>query len=207
MCKAPECANPVKARGYCAFHWQRIYRLAGKDGFAPAPTRTERFWAKVTGGDFTECWTWTAYLMRTGYGVFGSEGRRTMLAHRYAYTSLIGPIPDGLEMDHLCRNRACVNPWHLEPVPHAVNVARGLGGINMSSRTHCAQGHPFDEQNTRLDRGARQCRACRAASDKRRKRKPEERRACPVCGVEMLKTSLYSHTRTQHLTTYRVVAA
>lgn len=131
----------------------------------PAHTPVEeRFWAKVVGGDYTECWTWTASLTAGGYGRF--PNRQNYVAHRTAYELLIGPIPPGLQLDHLCRNRACVNPWHLEPVTQQVNLARGEG-IKASvagrlAKTHCPQGHPYDEANTiRGKNGSRSCRICR----------------------------------------------
>jgi hypothetical protein len=118
-----------------------------------------RFWRRVQGGDYTECWTWTGGL-NAGYGKFqiGGKGSRQIAAHRYAYELLRAEIPEGLVLDHLCRNPACVNPWHLEPVPQAINVARGLS----AKRSHCPKGHPYDEVNTYITPpGVRDCRACR----------------------------------------------
>lgn len=91
-------------------------------------TREERFWAKVDrSGD---CWRWTGALARGGYGfaVVGSrdDPQRYRNAHRFAYELSVGPIPEGLELDHLCRNRRCVNPAHLEPVTHSENMRRGV---------------------------------------------------------------------------------
>lgn len=121
-------------------------------------TPAQRFWAKVdpTG----PCWLWTAGVDGTGYGQL-KVGKRTLKAHRFAYELLVGPVPDGLELDHLCRVRHCVNPGHLEPVTHAENCRRGLVGQNMAVKTHCPQGHAYDEQNTYVAAsGSRQCRAC-----------------------------------------------
>lgn len=83
-------------------------------------------------------------------------------AHRFAYMVHVGPIPDGLVLDHLCRNRACCNPLHLEPVSNRTNVLRGVGGPATNiAKTDCVRGHPFDEANTRIDsKGHRQCRTC-----------------------------------------------
>ena len=92
----------------------------------PRPTESDRFWAKVSGGDVTTCWEWQGSLRHgTGYGDFRVDTPRRELAHRWAYEHLRAEIPDHLEIDHLCRNRACVNPWHLEPVTHRVNMQRG----------------------------------------------------------------------------------
>lgn len=134
----------------------------------PRPDRTpERFWAKVNGGDYTTCWTWTAYLDSNGYGRFNVGGRAGRMdgAHRVAYRMLVGDVPDGCELDHLCRNRACVNPWHLDPVPHRINTLRGIAGAVNAARqravTHCPRGHEYSPENTaRRKTGARRCKAC-----------------------------------------------
>jgi hypothetical protein len=84
----------------------------------------ERFWAKVLGGDVDSCWEWQGYLMPNGYGQFGLAKGLIVLAHRWSYEHMRAPIPAGLDIDHLCVNRRCVNPWHLEPVTRAVNLAR-----------------------------------------------------------------------------------
>jgi hypothetical protein len=108
------------------------------------------------------CWEWQGRLTRGGYGSFQFDGRR-MNAHRAMYILTRGEVPSHLDLDHLCRNRRCVNPDHLEPVTRSENLRRGdVGGIWQRALTHCPQGHPYDEANTyhRPDRGGRQCRAC-----------------------------------------------
>lgn len=87
---------------------------------------------------------------------------RDMLAHRFAYELLVGPIPTGLTLDHLCRRPACVNPSHLEPVSLRDNILRGEGPVALGARvTHCPQGHPYDLFNTYIDpSGTRRCRTC-----------------------------------------------
>lgn len=98
-----------------------------------------------------------------GYGQIGCSGTVKM-AHRAVYEALVGPIPEGLELDHLCKNRLCVNPDHLEPVTHQENVKRGRAGYHRKPlQTHCKRNHPFDEENTYVtSSGKRQCRACKA---------------------------------------------
>lgn len=132
----------------------------------------DRFWSKVmVAGD---CWLWTGRTSDKGYGRFWVPPRELM-AHRVAYELEVGPIPEGLTLDHLCRVRNCVNPAHLEPVTAGENVLRGEGPTARHARqTHCKHGHEFTEENTLIEpHGARSCRACsrrRSAAHWRRKR-------------------------------------
>lgn len=107
--------------------------------------------------DPSGCWLWTGHIGKFGYGSFRDDPKRnTRQAHIASYELHVGPVPDGLELDHLCRVRSCVNPYHLEPVTHLENVRRGdLGRI-----THCPQGHLYDKKNTYLNAGKRHCREC-----------------------------------------------
>lgn len=140
----------------------------------PQRTEAERFWAKVDKGGANGCWLWTAYRDYRNYGQFAlTSSNKRVRAHRYAYEAVVGPIPDGLELDHLCRNPPCVNPAHLEPVTHHENVLRGqtLAAV-YARRTHCHAGHPFDEKNTRIARaegGRRVCRECRKVQRRARR--------------------------------------
>lgn len=115
-----------------------------------------RFWKKVRAQP-NGCWQWTACRVR-GYGVFQLKDR-TLRAHRFSYERLRGPIPKSLQSDHLCRNRGCVNPAHIELVTCRVNLSRGNN--YQRSKTHCIRGHPFDVANTYRDKnGRRYCRTC-----------------------------------------------
>lgn len=123
---------------------------------------TDRFWSKVTQtGD--DCWTWTGALNTNGYGQWGIGGVSKSV-HRLAYEAFVGPIPDGLVLDHLCRNRACCNPAHLEPVTQAVNAARGIE----ATKTHCLRGHALTGDNLVIKKRGRltpvrNCRTCNNA--------------------------------------------
>jgi len=129
----------------------------------------EEFWERVIPGP-GGCWGWSGSHL-DGYGQHRRKVdgvRRTVAAHRAAYEMLIGEIPEGLELDHLCRNRGCVNPYHLDPVTHAVNALRSpLMGKANSRKTHCPAGHEFTAENTRFTSQsgnrpglARICRTC-----------------------------------------------
>lgn len=112
----------------------------------------ERFWPKVREDD-SGCWVWTG-AVSDGYGRFGLV-TRSQRAHRVAYEWLVAPVPPGLVLDHLCLNRACVNPYHLDPVPPQINSARAA-----ASRTACRRGHEFTNDNTYVHGGKRFCRTC-----------------------------------------------
>jgi hypothetical protein len=158
-----------------------------------ALSREERFWAKVDRygpvplgrPELGPCWVWTGYIRPDGYGQFGTGKQRQ--PHRFAYELVKGLIPSGLELDHLCHDREacvggdscphrrCVNPAHLDPVDHATNLRRGLGGRNNREKAHCKHGHDFTLLNTRIERrGVLTKRVCRAC-DRERMRKTRAR--------------------------------
>jgi hypothetical protein len=133
-------------------------------------TRTpeERFWSKVENDG--DCLVWTAYRDQRGYGVFGVGGRKTKKAHRVSWEWANGPIPEGIEIHHTCKNRACVNVGHLQAVTRlehghldgfAYNAVKA-----MRAKTHCTRGHELTDENTYRHKGTRYCRKCKAQRQK-----------------------------------------
>lgn len=126
-------------------------------------TLKQRFFAKVTLPNADGCMVWAGGKVHNGYGVF-SNGRRQVYAHRWSYEMWVGPIPDGLQLDHLCRVRDCVAPAHLEPVTARENLLRGdTVNARNAAKTHCPNGHELAGANLRkadAARGRRQCETC-----------------------------------------------
>lgn len=117
---------------------------------------------RISPEPMTGCWLWTGHITRLGYGQLKIKGK-SWKAHRLVYTRERGQIPLGMELDHLCRQRDCVNPDHLEPVTHRENILRGEGvAARCASRTHCVHGHPLSGENLMIcDNGhRRRCKAC-----------------------------------------------
>lgn len=142
-----------------------------------AASPASRFWPKVDASG--DCWLWTAALNDAGYGIFTvkrGDRSRNVRAHRWIWEHLVGPIPEGHEVDHLCLNKACVNPDHLEPVTAQENMLRGPTIAARNARkTHCPHGHPYNGDNLKWERcktsasgWTRKCRTCREAQSKAR---------------------------------------
>jgi hypothetical protein len=176
-CSVDGCDDDVRSRGWCNKHYQR-WKTKGDPLSVKLDrdkTLEERFWEKVNKhGPISDyrpnlgpCWVWTGAKVE-GYGVIQLNGR-PVKAHILSFTWAKGPIEEGRERDHLCRNRACVRPDHLEAVSHWTNVARGISphGLN-ATKVHCPKGHLYDETNTRVDsKGRRHCRTCRNEASRR----------------------------------------
>jgi hypothetical protein len=128
----------------------------------------ERFEDKVLRSGFDACWHWAASKDTHGYGHIRLDYKLTK-AHRASYEHFVGPIPTELQLDHLCRNRGCVNPKHLEPVTVRENVLRGNGGGAHARKTHCIHGHEYTPENTYKQtyvnkdglQSGRSCRECK----------------------------------------------
>lgn len=179
QCTVQDCGRPIGnvARQLCNRHNARFLKY-GDPTVTGRPDLDQplevRFWSKVDKGGPFGCWVWTASLNSTGYGQFiVMRGKRgyPRPAHRVAWELIRGPVAVGHVLDHLCRNRACVRPDHLEPVTNEENIQRGVWQPVINARkTHCHRGHEFNEENTyRPARGVRQCREC--ARIRRRERK------------------------------------
>lgn len=178
-CSIEGCEKRTHARRWCVMHYTRWLKW-GDPHHIPwvrvdAPP-TVRFWEKVD-KDTDDCWRWTATLNPGGYGQFWN-GAKLVSAHRWAYEHLVGPIPDGLQLDHLCRVRNCVRPDHLEPVTHRENGLRGISpnAVN-AAKTHCKHGHEFTPENTIVrtgkGRSGRECRECKRQKDRAYRRAKE----------------------------------
>lgn len=164
-CSVDGCEKPARSKGMCTRHYDQQRRP------------TSRPWRALNGSTVAEkivsnhevspegCWRWTGAHRAGGYAVIW-DGERTRQAHRVAYEVAIGPIPEGLQIDHVkargCAHRDCVNPAHLEAVTCQENLRRGDGPSARAQRqTHCIHGHEFTPENTRFDdRGYRTCRTC-----------------------------------------------
>ena len=166
QCSVDRCVKSAHARGWCQMHYRR-WKTHGAVGQAEPHNQYvvgsawDRFWPKVDVGD---CWEWTA-ATANGYGNFWVSDNTWKRAHLFAWEELVGPVPDGLELDHLCRNRLCVKPDHLEPVTRSENLLRSpvTQTAKWAARTHCDEGHELE------DPGWGRGRICRTCTNRRRR--------------------------------------
>ncbi len=186
MATCKRCEKQAAARGLCPTHWMAWRRQTGPGFLSLYGDVEARFWAKVDRSNDLGCWLWLGTLERSGYGQFFTNATpRLAKAHRFAYELLIGRVPDGCELDHLCHDpavcslknacthRRCVNPAHLEPVTRRANVLRsGTASAVNARKMSCVKGHPLTGENLYVtpSTGGRQCRAC--ARERRYRRRP-----------------------------------
>lgn len=181
ICKTCREWKVVRSRGMCHSCYRAFLKEQKKNGtfvplirhvrLSPFDKVMRRVDKQVEG-----CWLYTGALMVDGYArVKDASSDLALLVHRVVYTELVGPIPDGLVLDHLCRVRNCVNPKHLEPVTGAENLRRGVRA-RLGERTHCSEGHELTPENTVFQRRTTQsgvtmtplCRTCKNAYDRAR---------------------------------------
>lgn len=152
-CSVTACRKLETRKGLCWRHYGQWLKTGNQqkrgdvniDKNGPIPDRRP---------DLGPCWMWVGKLRKDGYGPY----KRIYVKHR-------GPVPEGLDLDHLCRNIQCVNPWHLEAVTRLENIRRGVGH---GSETHCPQGHAYTPENTTVRRNRRNCRTCETARTRRK---------------------------------------
>lgn len=161
-CTVPGCGKKHLARGWCAMHYSR---MRNHGSLADPPSHQERtasledrLWPRIDkSGD---CWIWTGAINASGYGAIGNAGK-VLRVHRVVYDLLVGPIPDGLQLDHLCRVRACCRPDHLEPVDNRTNWLRGEHPTAVMLRTdRCQRGHIYSVHRRARPDGTGYCGAC-----------------------------------------------
>lgn len=193
LCAVDECGRTAALKGWCEKHYRR-WKRHGDPTKTLSPTRVygsveERFWAKTLPPNSEGCMLWDAALDHQGYGSFKGAGRQGG-AHRFAYEFVIGPIPDGMQLDHAChtadiscpggtecQHRRCVTPQHLEPVTKAENTRRSQPWNVNKAKTHCKYGHEYTPENTGYSRGRhgmqRRCRACDRDRGREKRRKKD----------------------------------
>ena len=171
----------VAATHGCAGYWERR-RVSALSAIRPIGIGRDAmrrgteadFWAKVNKNgpvmkaELGPCWQYLGKPTTLGYCKLRRRPKRSVMAHRYSYELLVGPIPEGLTLDHACKNRGCVNPAHLEPVPLVVNIMRGDSPhANNARKTHCPKGHPYDVNWPNIAKNGRSHRGCRICNIER----------------------------------------
>lgn len=154
-CSIPNCKRIHEARGVCKLHWHLLKR---KNKLPPKKTIIEKFEERILKTD--SCWNWIGTIKTQGYGTFCFNYKK-YYSHRFSYELYKNKIPEKFEIDHLCRNRKCVNPDHLEAVTSRINNLRsGSPSAINSKKTHCIRGHEFNKENTYFSKTGRHCKAC-----------------------------------------------
>ena len=188
MCKVAGCSFPNLAKGYCSGHYQRVKNGQPLDKPMRGRLTDEEFFNyKCPIRQPGECWLWTSPVDPKGYGRWrrGSKG-----AHRASYTMFVGPIPDGMTVDHTCFNPTCVNPEHLRLLTHSQNSANSRRALSET----CGQGHPFSGANLyRYKDGRRGCRTCMQELGKAASARKKERRfgeGLSLSRIEQIRSAL-----------------
>jgi HNH endonuclease len=164
-CAVKRCPKERHTREWCLAHYKKWQRYGDPEW--QRPSIEDRFWSRVDrSGGPEACWPWQGHRNQGGYGEFAPARGQRWMAHRYSYTQLVGPIPQGKQLDHFrCDNPPCCNPRHLRPTTAWENVLRSNSVAAVSAaKTHCPKGHPYDDENTMRSGNRRSCRECKRES-------------------------------------------
>lgn len=195
-CSVESCERVHYGKGFCSLHYRRwkrngdpriTRRIFGRDNEATLLKLEQRMEVDPS----TSCWIWSGAKIPDGYGQVRHQGKPAAV-HRVAYSLLVGPIPEGLTLDHLCRRRDCFNPDHLEPVTAIENTRRGDHKTSHRNRvkTHCKRGHPLAGDNlVCTSQGKRQCRMCNRLRMEAMKRGLSVDELCAALQMPMFRTN------------------
>lgn len=188
-CSVDGCAREFFSKNFCKAHYLRNYKygdpLAGKP--MAGLSYRDRLLSKIAKSSETGCWNWTGASSAGGYGRFNFKGKRGYPAHRAAYEVFVGPVPDGLVIDHLCRNRGCINPDHLEPVTPRENLVRGESVVAAGmKRNACKVGHELSGENLGVSSvGGRRCVECDRQYQREYDKRTRNHTPHENCGIDL----------------------